>query len=153
MKSANSINRNRILATWILWCSGAASPINWEPVFRWHRATLILLDYDSIWQDSTCQGQSRISGAQAAFTSTILPDIITIQNQHFWLALSVRNGGSQIPDRRLNVSQNIHSRWRKCSKIHKKYKLHLPIIHLSLYKNLHAKSLLSYTWINKLIIR
>lgn len=65
---------------------GAAEPpvpINWGSVFRWHRATLILLDYDSIWQDSASQGQSRISGAPVAFTSTILQDMITSQNQHF----------------------------------------------------------------------
>lgn len=78
----------------MLRCSRTASPINWKPVFRWHRGTLILLDYGSIWQDSACQGQDCISGALVAFTNTILPDITSIQNQYFRLALSVWNGGS-----------------------------------------------------------
>lgn len=38
--------------------------------------------------------------------TSLLPDIIAIPNWHFWLALSVWNGGSQNPDRRLNGSRN-----------------------------------------------
>ena len=44
--------------------------------------------------NNACQGQSRSSGALAAFTSIVPVSNLSKQNPHLWLALILRNGGS-----------------------------------------------------------
>lgn len=87
---------------WILRCGGAASPVNSEPVFRWHRATLIWLDYHISDRTVLVKAKAALAGRkpplQVRSCRISFPDQISIFN---WLshsgmvALKIRTGGSK----------------------------------------------------------